>query len=140
MQDYSVGFLHNDTRVVLVLKNRPEWQCGLFNGVGGHIEEGETPHECMVREFKEEAGVYVPKWDHFLTLEGTKARVYCFAANDNGGYINNIKTMTDEEIRVVEFIHPHAMYQTVPNLKWILPLMRQRAKYKPFTVSFYGDS
>lgn len=43
--------------VLVVLKNRPAWQAGRFNLVGGHIEEGETPEQCAVRELKEEAGL-----------------------------------------------------------------------------------
>ena len=35
---YSVGFLFNpdETKVVLIKKNRHDWEKGLLNGVGGH--------------------------------------------------------------------------------------------------------
>lgn len=53
---YVVGFLfsEDESRVLLVLKNRPAWQEGKLNGVGGKIEAGETPLQAMEREFKEE--------------------------------------------------------------------------------------
>lgn len=138
--EYVVGFLHDDYNVVLIEKNRPVWQAGFFNGVGGHIEEyDKLPHNAMVREFEEETGVLVPKWDHFLTLEGTRARVYCFAANDNGGFIDRVETKTDEKVVVLPMRYLPG-YATVPNLKWIIPLMRQRDKYEPVSVHFYGDS
>ena len=43
-------------RVLLVKKNRPAWQNGRFNLIGGKIEVGETPEQEALRELKEEAG------------------------------------------------------------------------------------
>jgi 8-oxo-dGTP diphosphatase len=139
--EYTVGFLHNDSEVVLVRKNRPEWQAGKLNGVGGHVEEfDDSPHACQVREFEEETGVLVPKWEHFLTLEGTKSLIHAFAAHDTGGWIRQVKSTTDELI-VVKNIYSlfNGFSATVPNLKWIIPLMMQRGNYYPVVVNFYGD-
>lgn len=69
-QQYVCGFLFNQDRtaVVLVRKNKPAWQAGKLNGVGGKIEQighrpgeqrTESPQEAMAREFSEEAGVLV---------------------------------------------------------------------------------
>jgi len=147
MQEYSVGFLHNDTDVALVRKNRPEWQAGFLNGIGGKIEEGEDAHDAQIREFQEEAGRFVGPWDHFLTLEGTRARVYCFAVYDeNDEHIYKLQTIEDEEIEVWVMDDLNGPLdldasQTVPNLEWIIPLMRQRAKYaKPIIIEFHGDA
>lgn len=136
--EYSVGFLHDDSRIVLIQKNRPDWQRYLLNGVGGHLEEGETGHDAMVREFEEETGVLVPKWEPFLTLEGTKSRIFCFAAYDTGHWISQVETKTDEQVfvRDLKSFNPLAC---VPNLEWIVPLMRQRGKYYPVTIKFHGE-
>ncbi len=55
---YTVGFYFTESllQVALVRKCKPEWQKGLLNGVGGQIEDQETPNECMAREFMEECG------------------------------------------------------------------------------------
>jgi len=52
---YVAGFLFDETleNVVLIRKNRPKWQAGKLNGVGGHVEARETSIETMHREFKE---------------------------------------------------------------------------------------
>jgi len=149
MQEYSVGFLHNNRDVILVRKNRPVWQAGFLNGVGGHIEPGEDPHDCMVREFEEETGVRLGPWEHFLTLEGTTARVYCFAVYDEwGDYMSRIRTVTDEKIERWpmdalnnNLVYGHSDSRTVPNLKWMIPLMNQRANYRhPITIEFHGEA
>lgn len=140
MVKYSIGFYHDNRDVVLVTKNRPEWQAGLLNGVGGHIEEGETPHDCVVREFEEEAGLVIPKWDQFLTLVGRDSHITCYAKYEpNPAKLHAATTITDEDIAIYNMstlnLYPHT--QTVPNLKWMIPLMMQRDNYYPPTVSFY---
>lgn len=53
---YVLGLLFSEdaSRVLLVWKNRPAWQNGKLNGIGGKIEPGETPLQAMDREFVEE--------------------------------------------------------------------------------------
>jgi len=44
---------------VLLLRGAPDktlW-AGKYNGLGGHIEPGETPHQAAIREVEEEAGL-----------------------------------------------------------------------------------
>ena len=56
MKKYVTGFLFSKdaSHVVLIKKINPQWQNGLFNGVGGKIETNETSIAAMVREFFEE--------------------------------------------------------------------------------------
>ena len=44
-------------KILLVKKDRPDWQKGRLNLVGGHIEEGETPEQAALRELQEESGL-----------------------------------------------------------------------------------
>lgn len=68
MTAYVVGFAFDHmNKVWLIRKNKPEWQAGKLNGIGGRIEMGETSRQAMSREFHEEAGVLVPmeRWTMF---------------------------------------------------------------------------
>ena len=49
-------YIVKDGRVLLILKRRG-LGAGLYNGVGGKVEEGETPLQAAVRECEEEIGV-----------------------------------------------------------------------------------
>jgi 8-oxo-dGTP diphosphatase len=52
---YTLCFLTRGADVLLLHRNWPPNQ-GLWNGVGGHIEPGETPRAAILREVQEETG------------------------------------------------------------------------------------
>ena len=121
MTEYVAGFLFESDKVALVVKNRPKWQAGRMNGIGGHIEEGETPAEAMVREFVEETGYPDPiDWTPFAVLSGDNFAVHFFYA---WGDLSKVQTMTDEEIVTVpveNINHRNA----IPNLQWLIPMAK----------------
>lgn len=47
--------------VLLIRKNRPQWQAGKLNGPGGKVEPGETPQGAARRELFEETGLAMVK-------------------------------------------------------------------------------
>lgn len=106
-------------RVVLIKKEHPEWMKGLWNGVGGHIEPGETASEAMTREFKEETGVEIafPAWRHFADLRHRGNVINFLAAFEDC----KPKTMTRE---VVAWHHLASVQHLpiVPNLKYLIPM------------------
>jgi 8-oxo-dGTP diphosphatase len=99
MMTYCVGLLFDDTQtyVCLIKKNRPTWQKGLLNGVGGHVEVGEAPSAAMAREFEEETGVRFSAWLPVLILQFHDAEVHFFTAADTAA-LRDTKTVTDEQV------------------------------------------
>lgn len=101
MKRYVVGFMFDNdmNRVCMIRKNRPDWQAGLINGIGGKIDGTETPLEAMVREFQEETGVSTSEktWSHVCTLRFPYAEVEFFAAKDTLTFLK-ATTITDELI------------------------------------------
>ena len=68
--DYVAGFLFSEglTTIALIEKQKPTWQKGKHNAIGGKIEPNETADEAMRREFREETGFDVPNWTMFCVL------------------------------------------------------------------------
>lgn len=120
MKRMVAGLLISKARrsVALVSKLRPEWQKGRLNGIGGHIEEGESPVEAMIREFQEEAGATVTCWQPFCTLSGKDWEVKWFKAFDDA----RIKTITDEKVEwysIDQVVNAHESW-VIPNVRWLL--------------------
>ena len=85
--------------VALIRKNRPAWQAGKLNGIGGHIEPGEFPIDAMIREFYEETGAKtkMSTWAYVMTLRFPYAELEVFAAKD-GCILSAVKSVTDESV------------------------------------------
>lgn len=126
MKRYCCGFMLNDekTKVVLIKKTHPEWQAGLLNGVGGHIEEGESAITAMVREFWEETGVatHFDSWSQVCTLYFPYAEIEFFVAS-NSYYAKKVQSMTDEQVSIIDVTDLNG---TIDNIPALLELSIQR--------------
>ncbi len=66
--------------VLLILKDRPTWQAGLYNGIGGKVEKGEARFDAMVRECHEECGLAIKDWEYFCLMQGDGYVVHFYKA------------------------------------------------------------
>ena len=139
--EYALGFCFSSDKkiVVVICKHRPEWQKGNYNGIGGHIEEGETPVAAMVREFEEETGVTTRQddWFYFAKLNGAAFAVHCFACFDDA-FWTKVETKTDEEvIRVGTMALLGGSYPLVSNVPWLINLCRDEDFGRIFLEASY---
>jgi 8-oxo-dGTP diphosphatase len=132
MTSYVVGLVHDGDRVVLVKKNKPEWQAGKLNGVGGKVELGESYQEAMTREFEEETGVRIDNWDYVLTLFAGEHDIAFYGRQVFPETIALARTVEEEEI-IVRPYRTLQPWEIIPNLEWIIPLAISNA-YQPFEV------
>jgi 8-oxo-dGTP diphosphatase len=98
MKFYTAGGIFSKERneILLIRKNRPDWQKGKFNFVGGKMEEGETPLQTMRREAFEETTIKDDDWKEIAVLEAKHFEVTFFAIYNQD--IKKIKALTDEEL------------------------------------------
>lgn len=123
MTKYVCGFLFDSRMkdVVLIWKNKPKWQAGKLNGIGGKIELGESADDAMEREFMEETGLNVGNWEHFITLSGEDWMVHFFCAKDESNQFEYAETKEDEEVAKIEVARLHD-FDFIPNLEWLIPM------------------
>lgn len=135
MKRYALGFLFNasHTEILLVDKQSPEWQRGLFNGIGGKVEAEETPLACLVRETKEESGLRTAHrdWMHLgdLASEGWLVSVY------TGTFFGDAALAKQTDHEDVGWFSIDALPERViQNLRWLIPLALEslsRAEAEP---------
>ncbi len=119
VQKYVLGFVFNfdRTQVAFIRKNRPKWQAGMLNGIGGKIEENETPFEAMIRECKEESTVSINEWKNFAKFTGDWGEVECFRAFHES--LIQLKCPESEEIEVHNVSDLHNQHLS-PNLHFLI--------------------
>lgn len=119
MKQYVLGFLFNPekTEVVLIKKNRPSWQAGKINGIGGLIEDNELLARAMKREFEEETGLEISDWHYFATMDCVSCIVHCFNASSED--YRKVKSNTDEEIIIIEIAKLH-LHPIISNISWLV--------------------
>lgn len=120
MISYVVGLIFDESfeNTLLIRKNRPDWQKGRLNGVGGKVEEHETSYEAMVRECEEECGLLLHNWllvenfsdsdsyeVHFFITQ-TPSLQKAYSKTDEPIEIHNIKELFDTNFGMDVVIYP----------------------------------
>ena len=143
MKRYVIGFAFDKFgSCALIEKQRPDWQKGKWNGIGGKIKEGETLHEAMVREFLEETGMAttVDMW-RLAGGMGSPGEFDCRVFTTVVDTLT-VTTLTDEKVRVFTKDMLNLLgigYSCLNNIPAILALLRTRSDSRGIIPTFYLD-
>ena len=122
-QLYVVGFLFSKDKkqVLLIRKNRPVWQKGRLNGIGGHVENNEAVDRAMIRETKEETGIALHhnKIEKVVIYTGVEFEVHFYRVFDCA--LGLAKKLTDESLELLAVTELHRV-DCIYNMRWIVPL------------------
>lgn len=133
------------SEILLVKKDRPDWQKGRLNLVGGKIEEGETPEQAALRELQEESGLLPLQVDRITPNEknpkrseissgaikptimgqivGSWGTVYCVKVPILFGQEIVQSEGETEKVAWHSWLKVRTDERLLPNLKVVIPLM-----------------
>ncbi|BBI30768.1 7,8-dihydro-8-oxoguanine triphosphatase [Cohnella abietis] len=119
---------------------------GRWNGVGGKIEDKETPIESVIRETKEETGISIfePRYSGQVTWisNGQKTGMYCYIAEVNNEFIYNTPVEVQEGIlswKKLEWVFHPKNKGVLPHLKEFLPIMFSNFSIYEHFCTFEND-
>lgn len=73
MKQHTLAFIFTPTfdKVLLIEKQKPDWQKGKLNGIGGKHDADESSEECVSRETQEETGLDIREdaWKQFSKIK-----------------------------------------------------------------------
>jgi 8-oxo-dGTP diphosphatase len=109
----TLCYVKKDGKTLMLhrIKKKNDPHQGKWNGLGGKMEEGETPEECVIREVKEESGLWIenPSLRAILTFpkfdETHDWLVFLFVAHEFSGQI------TESHEGHLEWIPDHQLLQ-----------------------------
>jgi mutator protein MutT len=59
----SYLFLEKENKILLLRRYNTKYEDGKYSMIAGHVDPGETFSQCIVREAKEEAGIFIAPED-----------------------------------------------------------------------------
>jgi len=118
MKEIAAIILENDNgELLLYLRdNKPDIPFpDYWDLIGGHVEEGETPEEALVREIKEELDIVLPEYSFYKRYECLTGDAYENIKYIFTGRIN----IPIEEVTLLEGVRPqYFSREEIPNVKF----------------------
>jgi 8-oxo-dGTP diphosphatase len=148
----TLCYIQKDGKTLMLhrVKKANDMHQGKWNGLGGKMDPGETPEECVIREVREESGLGIrsPKLKGFLTFPGFDGfddwYVFVFVASEFTGELidsteGNLRWIDDREIMGLELWDGDRIFW-----KWLTgkgffsaKFVYKKGKLQSHDVSFY---
>lgn len=108
MKETTLCYLEQDGKYLMLYRNKKpqDPNAGKWIGVGGRLEEGETPQECLVREVREETGLELEEYDYrgkvlFLSDCWEDEAMYLYTSDKFGGEM--LENCDEGELKWIPF-------------------------------------
>lgn len=92
-----VGLISDGKKILLMKKNSPDWQKGLYNGIGGKVELNATPLETIIKNCEKELGVTILNWRELDSeILPNRVEIFYFLTILAENEINSLESQTNE--------------------------------------------
>ena len=142
MKETTLCYVQKDNNYLMLhrIKKEEDVNEGKWIGIGGRIEEGETPEQCLVREAKEETGLLLTSYQyrgivHFRSEDYEDEEMHLFTADAFEG------ELTECNEGVLKWVDRDKLYDLPmwEGDKLFLGLIRSEAKFFDLTLQYKKD-
>ena len=124
----TLCYVRSGGRTLMLYRNRKpnDYHEGKYNGLGGKVEPGESPEQCMKREVQEESGLIPLSWRlngmiTFPTFDGTNDwYVFVFTITEYEGELIDHKESFKRETR---YLKRGEIWCFTVNRRWVRDAM-----------------
>ena len=142
----SYLILEKNGKVLMSRRKNTNYQCGSYQLPAGHIDEGELPIECIIREAKEEVGIIISRADlEFVHVsyrpkhDNTADRVdFFFRARKWQGNISNPEPEKSTDWEWVSY--GKIPENSIPHVKDALECISKKVFFKELDINFLKAS
>ncbi|WP_284643677.1 NUDIX hydrolase [Paenibacillus silviterrae] len=147
MLKYNLCFLKKGNQV-LMLNRAKAPLLGIWNGVGGKLEPGETPEESMRREIREETGLEAPETLRFTgtvtwDVDGSyTGGMYVYVAEVPENTLRQTPLDTEEGIlawKPIDWVCDAENRGVAVHVKFFLPSMLEGGEPMEYRCAFRGE-
>lgn len=142
MKETTLCYIQNNNKYLMLhrIKKDEDVNKGKWIGIGGRVEEGESPEECVLREVNEETGLTLTSYQYrgiviFKSDKYEDEKMHLYTAD---GYVGEL---TECNEGVLEWIDRDEMYNLPmwEGDKIFLGLIRTDAKFFNLVLEYKGD-
>jgi 8-oxo-dGTP diphosphatase len=147
MYSYTLGFIKRNDEILLINREKNPWK-GCWNGLGGKIEQDETPKESMIREIEEETGIQLDPltviYKGYLTwnvFDANGEGLYIFLVELDSAYTFDTPLKLREGIldwKKIDWINDFENYGVADNIPYFLPFVLNEDKLYHYHCTFEG--
>ena len=142
MKETTLCYVQKDNNYLMLhrIKKEEDVNEGKWIGIGGRIEVGETPEQCLLREAKEETGLILTAYQyrgivHFRSEDYEDENMHLFTADAFEG------ELTECNEGVLKWIDRDKLYDLPmwEGDKLFLGLIRSNANFFDLVLQYKGD-
>lgn len=143
MRETTLCYLEKDGSYLMLhrTKKQNDENAGKWIGVGGHLEPGETPEQCLLREVREETGLTLTRYRargivDFASDVWGQERMHLFTAD---GFIGELHVCNEGELQWV----PQKDVLLLPlweGDKIFLELLKQEEPFFHLVLRYEGET
>ncbi len=144
MKNTTLGYIEKDGKYLMLhrVKKKNDINHDKWIGIGGKVEPGESPHDCIIREAYEETGLEIknPRYRGLVTFISNECEqefMHLFTADDFSGMINE-----DCNEGILKWIDKDEVYD-LPSWegdKIFLKLLKTEERFFSLKLVYEGDT